>query len=463
MVRQPTLSELERAILTYTSPTSKEGVKEWQAMEWLWGHLSWSARFVTHFGASGSSWWKERYVFPALCEEALPYLQRFLSGAWTRAEEESLRHCFHFFVPYALKEPTLFPEEVAQFLSGTCPSFNTEREMVQNRLTGKVSTKHYSWLKDETFARYCLRMKSLADSVSTTKIVEKGEVVAKKPPESFDVITTETKDKAKKIIDEMVLMREGIEKLSSEMADHFGKIFPLHREADQDVEELKEVKEEALSLLLSIDKILVRFSDLLNSGLTDVEARRIIHEAEKSMKWSSDNITALRTKGKRLCESIEELRNSIVRRLQRLTRLLDHIPMLETSNPFRTHQMRVVRIGREKLKRFRGALSKGPGPDTMLVSLEKEIDDIVELARAFYDEGADITAMKERLHHIEHIVQKMVEEGYSLEQVSKLQSLLAEVRELKTQLEITPDRKRLFERIIARLREVDPQKVESLV
>ena len=109
----PTLYELEQAILCYTSPSTKSGLQEWQAMKWLWERLSLSARFVSHFGVSTASWWKERYIFPLLCQESVPYLQRFLNGDWTRAEEESLRYCFHFFVPYAAKSPTLFPVEIA--------------------------------------------------------------------------------------------------------------------------------------------------------------------------------------------------------------------------------------------------------------------------------------------------------------------------------------------------------------
>ena len=451
VILHPTLYELERAILLYTSPAQKSGLKEWQAMKWVWECLSWSARFVTHFGTSGSSWWKERYVFPVLCQEAIPFLQRFLCGNWTRGEEESLRHAFHFFAPHAVKHPSLFPEAVSCFLSRACPSFNTEREMAQARLSGKGGAKNCSWLRDETFARYQARMQLLPKRQPSTVAPEKEEIPALEPHELVDAVKEEAKEKAKKRFDEMTATQEEIARLSDSLDQEVRKAFPIRYEAEMSFAELTHLNEEVVSFLVLVDGALARFSDGIAACLSDVQARRLIHDAEKALKGFRNDVSAFRTQADRIIAGIEEIRKALNVRLQSLTRVLDRVPMLESTNLFRVHQARLVKSGREKLKRFRLALTSGPGPEMMFSELDRQVGGIVELAKAFYDEGEEISSMRERLHHFEHQIQQMLKQTLPSSRASSLRDLLGEVIGLKRTLEIASDRKGHFEHIVRSL------------
>jgi hypothetical protein len=433
-------------------------LKEWQAMEWLWERLSRSARFVAHFGASGSSWWKERYIFPVLCQEGISYLQQFLFGDWTRAEEESLRHCFHFFAPYAAKNPSLFPQEISRFVSGMCPSFNTEREVFQSRFLGKGGAKSCSWLRDETFARYRARMQSHVRRLPSHRIPEKEESLSIEPQEPLDTFKDETREKAKKRLEEITAIREEIARLSSRIDQDLVKAFPIRKEAEQPVLELKNIKEEVFTFVVLIDGVLMRFSDAVAACISNTDARRLISDVEKTLKRFRSDVSDLRIRSEQLCCSIEEMRNAIIRRLQSLTRVLDHVPMLETTNSFRVHQTRLVKMEREKLKRFRLALTRGPGPEMMLCQLEREIAVVVELAKAFYDEGTEISSMKERLYHFEQHLQQMLSEAQASLQASYLRCLLGEVIEFKKTLEVASDRRLHFGNIVHALNELESQK-----
>ena len=459
MALHPTLYELERAILSYTSPTLKGGLKEWQAMKWLWEQLSWSARLVTHLGASSSSWWKERYVLPLLCTESISFLQQYVQGDWTRAEEESLRHCFHFFVPYAAKSPDLFPQAITQFLSGICPSFNTERELALSRFLGKGGPKNCSWLRDETFAQYRSRMQALVKRPSSQRVQEKEEPLTPAPREDANSVNDETREKTKKRIEEISSIRDEAAQLVLRMDQSFAKAFPLRQEAEQDVGELKNVKEEMLAFLLEIDGVLFRFSELAAVCISDTEARRLTFDMEKGLKELRFRVSDLRTRGEEICGYLEEQKSTITRRLQALTRVLDHVPLLESANHFRVHQSRVVRMGRENLKRFRGLLTKGPGPDMRLCQLEHEIADAACLATAFYDEGTKIASMKEKLHHLEHHIQELLSHASSSSAAASLRKLLSEAIELKRTLEVASDRSCRFEQIVQGVHECEPKKI----
>lgn len=460
MENHPTLSELERAILCYTSSSLKGGMQEWQAIKWLWDRLSWSARLVTHFGASGATWWKDRYILPILCEESVPYFQKFLRGEWIRFEEESLRHCFHFFSPYASKNPSLFPPEISHFLSGVCPSFNSAREAFQNKLSNKGVFKSCSWMRDESFARYLARLQSLIERLPSRKIFPRVEKEAKPVQPIAEVVREETRERAKKLADQMAQLREEIAQISERVGQAFAKSFPLRHEAEKEMKELQEVKEALLTLLLEVDSALILFPDRFARCTSDTDACSVLSEGDRDQKKFQRRVSELRMQAESEIAVFENLKAMVMQQLHDLARLVDHVPMLESIHPFRMSQMRLVRGAREKVKRFRSSLSKGPGPETSLSELEIEVSDLVGLARALFDEGRDIAIMKEHLHGFEHRIQQRVSELASpLSPLSvALQELLEDVIDFKNSLEVASDRKHRFEHIFQAIQELEAKK-----
>jgi hypothetical protein len=451
----PSVYDLERAILLYTSSTEKNNLKEWQGINWLWRQLSWAARLTSHLGAIGSLWWKERYVFPVLCREGISHLRRFLSGEWGRSEEESLRYCFHFFAPYSKNNLKLFPEDISKFLSGVCPSFNTERELVQNRLLGKGESRNCAWFRDETFARYKARMHSFYTREPLKHVPERGESKKPEPQQPLETINEETKKNIKKYIEDIIVAREEAAALSATVDKDFVKAFPIRQEAEDLFAQIKKIKEEAFALLLSMDDFQMSFSEGAATILSEKEAQGLIAEAKKTLHSVRSDAALLRRMAEQISIGIEHARNTLAKRIHTLTRILDHVPMLEPTNPFRMHQSRLVKIGREKLKRFRLSLTKGPGPEFFMQQLEHEIGDLADLARGFYDEGSEISSMREKLHGFEHQIQRMLDDETPSHRTASLQELLAEVVELKKSLDVASDRELHFEHIVQSLNDLE--------
>ncbi len=457
MALRPTLCELEQAIHVCTSSASHGEIQTWQAMTWLWNQLSWSARFMTHFGASGFAWWKQRYIFPILCQESIPYLEKFLDGDWTYVEEESLRHVFHFWAPYSAKNPGLFPQRISKFLSGPCPSFHTERDACQSRVAGGGEGASYSWLADETFATYRSRMNALVRRIPRRRTADVKRVCPADKQQAGDQNTEAMKEKAKKCIEAITSVRDQVEELSAMMDRDVAKAFPLRKEGEQMVADLQQCREEAFSLLFSVDALLMQFSEEISACLPEQEGRTLIHDAEQSLTNLQKQLMMLRSRRDPVCSMIEEHRAAIGTHLQALSRLLDRVPILESAHPFRLHQTRIIRLARDKLKGFRGAISKGPGPEETLRQLECEIERAAELAKDFYDEGRDIVTSQERLHELERRIQKQLSAERHVVRITELRDLLSEVQNLRESLGVASDRKRRVDLIDQHIRELELQ------
>jgi hypothetical protein len=258
----------------------------------------------------------------------------------------------------------------------------------------------------------------------------------------------------------MSAMRDEVAQLVSHVDRDLAKAFPIRQEAEGEIAEFQNVKEDLVTLLLEIDSALHRLPDHMSCRMSNTEACRSIKDGDKDLKAFQNYLSDLRSRGEKHVSALEDIRALTVKRLQIMTRALDHIPMLESTRPFRMQQARLVRMAREKVKCFRMSLSKGSGPEGLLRDLENEIFALEGLARAFYNEGAEIATMKEHLQGFEHRIQKMLTEsipvssGLSL----MLRKVLADVVEFKGSLEVVSDRKYRFENIVRDIYELGVQK-----
>ena len=444
MADRPTLYELEQAILCYSAPPSSQGALPWSSMGWLWGQLSLVAKIASRVGVSGTEWWKERYILPLLLAAAMPHLQRYEAGEWTRTEEESLRHCFLLFAPYVSKGPSFFSPALARFLSDTPPSFIAERDGMLSRLVGGKNT---FWARGETFAHYQTRLRSLMkrSPMPLRPVVEEERV----PHVVAEPVTEATREKLRKLLAELTQVKEEVARLSDQIDHDVAHAFPFRLEAGDLLTDVQKSKEETTSILLYIDDALLYLSDHLVGGVSNSQLSRLIQEEERALADYRPAIAALARMEKAHSASIEEIRATSTHRLHQLTRRLDHVPMLGPTHPFRSHQVQLLKTAREKLKRFRSALVKGPGPEISFFQLEQEMGKLEKLALAFYEEGKEIAFMRERLHRFADQIQALLSHTGSSasDRVEWLQKLLAEVTDLQGNLEVSADRKRAFDRI----------------
>ena len=394
MALHPTLAELERALLSYTAPVLRGGIKEWRAM--------------------------------------------------------------HFFAPYAVKSPQLFSREMVEFLLRPCPSFHTEREAFQSRLSWKAGHKGALWHKDETFAHYLDRLQSLVHRSSPPPVLKAREAASPiEVKHPVDAIKEETKLRTKRNIEEMTVLRDEAEALSSCLNQQVTKAFPLRQEVSEAVFELKNAKEAALTLLLDIENALSGYCEVMAPCSSDEQAQQYLCRAEQASAEFRRRLVDLRTREEEICSRIEEQRTALFKRLQDLSRALDRVPMLTSAHPFRVHQTRILRQARDRIKQFRIAITKGPGPEMPIDHLERDVETAGRLVKAFYDEGREIDVIKERLHQLEHRIHERLKEERHVSRTLVLQELLTEVVGLRTTLDIAADRNDRLRRIDQEVNELE--------
>jgi hypothetical protein len=425
--------DIELAIELYASAPAKAGVQEWQAMEWLWKELPWSARFLSHFGAVSLGWWKRKYILPVLCKAAHPFLEKFSRGEWTRSQESMVRRWFLFFSQFASAEPQLFSPELVAFLSDTCPSF-CGREVFS---------------RDETYARH--RARQLATRPDE---VESHEEVFRRE----ETVSEETKEAARGLIGKLTNLRESVMTLSGGVDKTFHRAFPMRNEMQRTVTEIHSFQDELFSLLMTLDNGLLCLSDSAFGNLSNREAKSVLSEQGELLTRVRSSMPSLGSRSEELRLQVDELKNGIFNSIHTLVRSLDRLSVLDPSNPFHDLQARVVREAREQIKKFRLALAKGPGPEMSLTQLEELVARQIDLSEEFHAEGARISAIKEKLGRYESHIQVLLSEESHLvhKRSAELRDLLAKIVDVRAGIALMPDLEESFASIARAMEELDP-------
>jgi hypothetical protein len=442
MDSHPTLYELAAAIESFTQSSRKEEPVDWSAIPWLWNSLPWSARFVKYLGASRSAWWMERYIVPIFCSEGAAHLQRLLAGDWVHSEEEAFQLCFHFFSSRASQ----FSPEIARLLSEPCPSFHTIKMAMQAQCAPKRFSKEWFWFRDETFAQYCSRLRSLVAHVPSIKAAGSEQVESQ--PEA-DLVTEETRKKASRVVEKLTAIRTRILDTLSSIDQTIASAFPIRCLINDDLDEIQKTKKEAFDLLLALDDELFEFPDSAVSYLSDGELQNKIAGGERALHRHQKAVDDLCIRSEQQRLQCVRNREALMERLYALTRLLDHVPVLSPTQAFREAQVQQIKSGREKIKRFRLSIAKGPGPALSLEELEHEIALSHQLALSFYEEGREVSSMKEHLRRFSDQIRQSLSstEPVPEQHLMRLHRLLSEVTNVLDGLEWTPDRKKIFEHI----------------
>ncbi len=420
------LQDLERAARFFQKEASERSIEERKRLQWLWEKLPWSGRMLGHMGIQESAWWYRRYVLPLLSQAADVHLRRFLLGDFREIEESMLSLVFSFFSREVLHSPNLFSQELTEFLLGEAPSFFKERKMVQSLLSGKKEGYgSFSWYKDELFSQYQRRMHALHKrGTFVCEQAEKSEVL-----EIQDPLKPATKRRVKEFLNEIREVKEKIESFYEASRESCSKIFPLRFEIDRTVSSIQEVESHLFDLMLTLDEL----SYWVVEVVMDKESRRRLKEAKSVIKGVIDSFDTLCSWEDKLKKGGQEEREQLQKSLQELSRKIDKIPSLASSSAFKQQQASILKKARSRVKEFRIALSKGPGPNMSFEEMAKEIGRLLEVAHELYDEGFEIERMRKELQTLR---EKVDSEG-----------LLNQIEALLGSLEVTSNRKREFAKI----------------
>jgi len=424
------LHDIERAVRFFQKETSRRSKEERKKLRWLWKKLPWSARMLGHMGIQEQTWWYRRYVLPVLSQAADLHLRRFLLGDFREVEEKTLSLLFSFFSREALHNPNLFSQEITEFLLGEAPSFSKERKMIQSLLSEKKKGYgSFSWYKDELFSQYQRRMHALHKrGAFVCEQAEKSEA-----PEVQDPVKPATKKRVKQFLTEIRELKEKIESFYETCRESCSKIFPLRFEIDQMVSSIQEVESYAFDLMLTLDELSYWVAEVV----MDKECRHRLKEAKEVVKKVLDSFDTLRSWEESLKKRGQEEGSHLQKSLQGLSRKIDKIPSLASSGALKQQQASILKKARARVKEFRIALGKGPGPNISFKEMKQEIEHLSEVARGLYDEGVEIERMRKELQTLR---ERVAEKGDSA-------GILSHIENLLNSLEVTSNRKRAFAKI----------------
>lgn len=422
-----------------------DGAVHWSKFSWIYNNLPWTIRVLARCHIA-KNWWKEKYVLPILQEAATPHLERYAQGLWRQFEEEKLKTLFFFFQP----KKNSFSQALCSFLSSSPPSFVTEKNYFQQQAPKTYGT--LNWYRDETFSHYKDRISTLLrrQPVSGSQ-PQKKEV----PEPPTDLVKPYTQKAAVILVEELLSLRQNIIELCENLKQELASAFPLRMEIEETITSLTVISEKAWSLLTQVDKLLSTIPEHGSLGMTESSLRETIHLTNAVKKEIHNSFNELKSLMQRLQPQIQTARSYLLQQLHLLSRSIDKTLLLPACSQLRPQETRLLKVAREKVKRFRTCLSKGPGPQICLRTLQDEISVLLELASSFYEEGRAIESMREQIRRLQTQVNAARSTETNVEKAKRLQGLSAEIAHLLDTLDITADRKHRFDKIVHALSEVN--------
>lgn len=444
MVIEVPLAHIEAIIGAYTD----QGEKPLVLYPWVKERLSLFSRFVGFFGGVNRPSWREKYLTPILLEASIPHLQRFFKGNWRVNEEQRLKVIFDFFSARIDTCRNSLEPHLITFLMGPTPSFFQEKARAQAFLKeGAIQ-----WRRDETYSEYKKRLQSMQEKGRPIKEALPRTAGIKEEALVFEPLTKKTKEHLDKTLERLHSIREECIDTSFQLEKDFSKLFPLRYDFESLVTSLKQKQEALFTLILTLENEIAKFSEM-----------HVIAEEERASLLLEDVdalLENLAAQGRRIKESLlesrsqtEEARSILYKQLQQITRAIDSVNLLPAESAFKEQQARIIRMARDKVKKFKESLSRGPGPGFPFAALEKDVELSIHLAKDFFKEGMEVMSMHEQLSsHIQQVENLVAKESGSKK--AKLLSLLADMKELQKTLEVSPDRQAYFDKVLRTCKEV---------
>jgi len=429
------LQDIERAVCFFQKPVSERSKENKKGLEWLWKRVSWSGRMLGSVGMQEQKWWYRRYVLPILCRAADAHLRRFLLGDWREIEERRLSTLFSFFSRVVVQNPEFFSREITDFLLGEAPSFSKERKTVQSLLSEKKKGYgSFSWYKDELFSQYQRRMRALHKrGDSSSKQSQENS-----PQETQDPLKPATKRRVKEFISEILVLKERIHDFYNTTLEREAKIFPLRAECGKTLSSIQDVQKKSFDLVITLDDL----SSWIAEPFIDKEARRRLKEAKGVMQKISESFEDLCVLEQGLKKEGEGEQSLLQRQVRALSRKIDKLPSLPPSCSLKEQQLSVIKMARTRVKEFRTALVRGPGPNRTFQETEQEVTHFLKTAQALYDEGVEIEQTKSELTQLRKQVEKK----------ESTKGLLDRIENILESLEVIANRKKVLAQIYDEVR-----------
>ncbi len=402
----------------------------WHSVPWIYTQLPWQIRMLVRWSI-GTPWWKDKYILPIITARAEPHLKRFATGQWRQHEEEKLRLLFAFFQP----RKELFSSEIALFLSGVAPSFTAEREKVPQ--TSPKGYGSFAWYRDELFSHYQERLLSVTQKVSRPSPAPRKEV-----PQAKDLVTAATKSRAEKTLAACNSLHDAIQPAVQKIEQLIKAAFPLRLEAEEEIATLQELQRAGWELTSQIDAALSSIPEYISNEtpITETFLRTLLDDAESLLPPIKAQLDETEGQLTHLTSSIERVRGTIQKQLQALSRSIDKLNLLPQSSRLRPQQMQLIKSAREMVKKFRTALTKGPGPGISLATLAQKTNHLLELATSFYDEGIEIESTQDGVRALLRDLENRLSTEKDSSRMQQLQSLITELQEFLETVEVSSDR-----------------------
>ena len=440
MEKEVSLTDIETIIDSYT----KQKPYDLSSFPWLQDKLSFFSRILGFFSGTKSPFWQKRYVLPVIAVFSRPYLYRFYEGDWKAYEEMRLKGLFNFFSEHCFECQEAFSPELQIFLKGTPPSFLRERERLQ------VYSREGVWGRNETFSEYKKRLQGLFQLEHREK--GGGERLIPQEKEEIIPLSERTKGLLDSLLEKLQAFREKCLECVSQLEKEQAKVFPVRLEAERLVRDM-DIHDEKLSRLIQeTEREIARLSEM-NSNPCEGQALALIDEGSLFLCNASGSLQNIRKELLDVRPRLDEVRSLLNKDLSDIVHSIDHVLLLPATSVFRPRQARIVRMARDKVKKFKESLTYGPGPGITLVSLEKEVHLLTQLADEFYEEGKDIEVTREKLSFFEEQLKKIIHQETDHKR-HVLMALLEEIQTLQKTLEVAPDRKAHVHKIYNALAEV---------
>jgi hypothetical protein len=425
-MEQPSLFQIGEVINAF----SKDAI-HWTSFRWLYNQLPLSARLMTKVGIASTSWWKERYILPVLCQAAIPHLTRLVNGVWKQHEELFFHRICTFLIQYKNLLPHLLPKKLLAVFDEKLPSFIDEQNLAKSRCTELgFKDAHCGWHRDETFAHYRSRMKNL--------VPKKTPIHTQPSPPPVPSLSPQTQVQVERAIESMHKLHEECVKSYAHLTPLLQKSTPFRGDFPDLFASLHVLTEQLLSLQLSIDKFLSSLPDPLSwTVLGEEEMKEVLANITAGYNRFSKEYATARNKAAALEGDLIAARRSVDQFFSAMLHMIHNTPALPESSPLYAKQTALLRRTHEIIKLSRASLRSGSGHIFSRQETKNEIQRLLNVAHDLYKEGSEIALLDEQLVSLSNEIEELLSEDRHR---SSLRKQLDECLTLRSNLHLIVDR-----------------------
>jgi hypothetical protein len=383
----PSVYQLEKAVQLYKDEHVFGDMTSWRHFDWIYSRLGVLARAFYCVGMEHCSWWKRTFLLPVLCQDGAAYMQAFQDGLWTKSQEEVFSDLFEFFSAQSKKAPALFDADIVTFLSQPKPSFVKAREKAVLLFAAASKNQEYSWKNSETYKEYTKRLGTI--------------VVKKEGPERFkgtsfsdverplEPVSEKAIDDWKRVLGQIPEILQEVFGLERDLKGLFPVARAFRRQTGDQYDRLSKMNETIGEMLDALEKDFPSL-DLVRLQMSQRYFLTLIAQENQVLSRIRKNCFSIKKALVDEQELISSTKEEFSLLCRKLTRLMDSVSVLPIGNPFKVHQVRVLKEGREILKESRQSLSKGIDIMMTFEDLLQKIESLTCNAKKLYDEGQEI-------------------------------------------------------------------------